>query len=105
MDSSEKELKIEATGTPAQAGVWCEIGGPEVECKDPNGNPIFDKIWWDEPNKMLCRSLCSTAGDPNGNDMFQSREIMDDGTMVSKAKLTRRKDGKFCEYKVIFKRK
>ena len=104
-DSSEKEMKIDATGTPAQAGVWCVIGGADVECKDPNGNPIFDKIWWDEPNKMLCRSLCSPSDDANGNDMIQTREILSDGTLISNAKLTRRKDGKSCEYKVILKRK
>jgi hypothetical protein len=103
-DASEKEMKIDMTGTPAQPGVWCELGAPEIEAKDPKGKLIMDKLWWDEPGKKLYRSLNSPADDPNGQDLVQVREILPDGRMACYSRVVRRKDGQSCEFKSFFKR-
>ena len=105
-DPSEKFIKIDITGVPAQPGTWVELGGSGVETKDAKGNPVIDKIWWNEEEKKLYRSLCHLENAPMSfaADVTQIREISDDDRLLVTAVLTRRKDGLSSGFKAVFKR-
>lgn len=105
-DDSRKFIKIDITGTPAQPGTWVEVGGPGVETKDPKGNPVIDKIWFNEDEKKLYRSLSAPKDAPVSwaTDVVQIREITDDDKLVITATLTRRSDGKSGGFKAVFVR-
>ena len=105
-DPSEKVIKIDITGVPAQAGTWVELGGAGSETKDNKGNAVIDKIWWNEEEKKLYRSISHLENAPlsYAADVLQIREITDDDRLIAQMTLTRRKDGLSAGFKAFFKR-
>lgn len=54
----ENMLKVAATGFPATQGPWLKLpskkeDAPATDNKDPAGNPVVAKLWWDEEEKMM----------------------------------------------------
>jgi hypothetical protein len=107
-DETRKVIKIDITGVPAQPGAWVEMGQdkPGTETKDPKGNPTIDKIWFNEEEKKLYRTLSAPPDAPTSwaTDVVQIREITEDDKLVITATLTRRSDGKSGGFKAIFVR-
>lgn len=103
-DGNEKIMKVDMTGIPALAGVWVEVGGPGTETKDAKGLPIIDRIWWDEENMKLMRTIMAPEGVADSVDATQTREITADDKLVATVSVRRRSDNATCAFKAIFKR-
>jgi hypothetical protein len=107
-DESRKVIKIDITGVPAQAGTWVEVGKDKqaTDGKDPRGNPIIDKIWFDDDEKKIYRSIKSLPDAPTSSatDVMQIREITDDDKLIVTVSCTRRSDNQTVGFKAIFVR-
>lgn len=98
---NESEMKIDATGVPANDGPWVVIGGPQSPTKQ-DGKAVLEKMTWDEENKKLIRIRESTEG---GYINYQERYINEQGHLIIDVTYTRTKDNASVKIHIECKRK
>ena len=100
----EWKFQFKATGTPTLHLPWMKIGHTEtdaelVDCKDPSGNPMQLKFWYDENEK----TLKSWGITPSKQISVQSRKIDDQGLMQFFHSVEY-PDGKTLSYTAVLKK-
>jgi hypothetical protein len=98
---NETEMKIDATGVPANDGPWVVIGGGQSATKQDN-KAVLENMIWDEENKKLIRVRESTEG---GYVNYQERYINEQGNLVIDVTYTRTKDNESVKIHIECKRK
>jgi hypothetical protein len=105
-DSTEKTIKIDATGFPSGPGASVEIGDSEetakpVEFKDKSsGNMLRQRNWWNEDEKRLYCKLFFIEAEKT---LLQTRFLINDDTLQLLNEMTL-KNGSKCGWEAVFKR-